>query len=153
LATDKPHLVYFYCHGGVTEREGKQMPYLSVGAPTEDLIIRSTLRASSVRWDDPRPLVFINGCHTTALDATAALDFVTGFVQQAQACGVIGTEITVFEQLACDFATKFWTLFLQGQEIGRAIQRTRLDLLQAGNPLGLVYTPFVLAGTKLEKIA
>ena len=152
MATGKPHLVYFYCHGGMTNRDGKTVPYLSVGAPTEDFIIRSTLRASHVRWDDPRPLVFINGCHTTALDANAALDFVTGFVQQAQACGVIGTEITVFEQLAGDFATTFWRLFLGGEGIGRAIQRARLELLLAGNPLGLVYTPFVLAGTKLEKV-
>ncbi|MBI4499935.1 MAG: hypothetical protein HY700_02120 [Gemmatimonadetes bacterium] len=154
MASGKPHLVYFYCHGGVTDRDGKKTPYLSVGAPSEKYIIRSNLRASHVRWDEPRPLVFINGCHTTALDADTALDFVTGFVQQAQACGVIGTEITVFESLACDFATGFWRLFLSGEfGIGESIRQARLELLQAGNPLGLVYTPFVLAGTKLEKVS
>ena len=153
LAGRNPHLVYFYCHGGTKDQEGLKIPYLSVGAPAEEVIIRATLRQAQVRWPDSRPLVFINGCHTTALDPDAALDFVTGFVQQARACGVIGTEITVFEPLACDFAMAFWKRFITGEQVGKAIQLARLDLLMKGNPLGLVYTPFVFAGTKLEKIA
>ncbi len=151
LVDAKPHLVYFYCHGGLVGRGRRQQPYLSVGAG--EIISRANLRARKINWDEPKPLVFINGCHTGALDATTVLDLVTGFVQGSHAVGVIGTEITVFEPLAGDFATHFWTVFLSGDfAVGEAIRRARLELLKKGNPLGLVYTPFVFAGTKLEKI-
>ncbi len=59
-------------------------------------------------------------------------------------CWVIGTEITIFEQLACDFAEECLRRFLAGNaSIGEAIRGTRLELLRKGNPLGLIYTPFV----------
>ena len=70
------------------------------------------------------------------------------------ASGVIGTEITVFETLAGPFALAFWRHALSGTiGVGEAIRRARLELLQAGNPLGLVYTPFVFAGTRIERVA
>ena len=151
LSERKPHLVYFYCHGGVTTANGSTTPYLSVGAPHEGPIVAQNVGAR-VRWIDPRPLVFINGCHTTALDADSALDFVTSLVRRSRACGVIGTEITVFESLAGAFALSFWRILLRGEvPVGEAVRHARLELLQAGNPLGLVYTPFVFAGTRVER--
>ena len=151
LAQRKPHLVYFYCHGGLTE--DKEF-YLSVGTPGKGSYLLPSNIDAYVSWEEPpHPLVFINGCHTTALDADTTLEFVTQFVQVVKACGVIGTEITVFEPLAVAFAFHFWRRFLQGSiGVGEAIRDARLELLKQGNPLGLVYTPFVFAGTKLEKV-
>lgn len=140
------HVVYFYCHGGVKN----SIPYLQVGSG-EDYIDGSNLRAFHIRWKDPHPLVFINGCQTTALDPEQAINLVQDFVS-AGGAGVIGTETTVFEPLACEFGEECLRLFLSGaSSIGEAVRSTRLKLLREGNPLGLVYTPFVLPSIRLKR--
>jgi hypothetical protein len=140
--------VYFYCHGGYDGTE----PFLRVGLESQvGTITRPNLRDKRIRWNDPRPLVFINGCHTTALDPEQALDFVSGFVETAGAVGVIGTEITVFEPLARNFAENCLRRFLNGVSIGEAVRAARLALLKEGNPLGLVYIPFVIASLQLVR--
>jgi len=154
MADKKPHFVYFYCHGGLSDSGGSRRPFLSVGKQGKDMIILPETVGQEVHWNDPYPLVFINGCHTTALDADTVLGFVSTLVGRCKACGVIGTEITVFEPLAGAFAMQFWRLFMQGDvTVGEAVRRARLELLQLGNPLGLVYTPFVFAGTRLKKVS
>ena len=139
------HVVYFYCHGGVI----RDMPYLEVGRT--DVITPSSLFRKHICWQDPRPLVFLNGCHTTALDPEQVMDLVTEFVEIGQATGVIGTEITIFEPLARAFAEDCLGRFLAGQPIGQAIRGARLGLLKSCNPLGLAYDPFVLATVSLTK--
>ncbi len=142
LKRPKSHLVYFYCHGGVT---ANSVPYLQVGdGKGSDFIDGSNLRAYRVTWVGPQPLVFINGCHTTALDPEMAINLVASFVSAGSA-GVIGTETTIFEPLACSFAEECLGDFLKdGRSIGDAIRMARLKLLKEYNPLGLVYTPFVI---------
>jgi hypothetical protein len=148
LKDKKPQLVYFYCHGGVENNA----PYIKVGPRKEDKITRSNLRAYGIRWVAPRPLVFINGCHTTAVEPEQALEFVSGFIEVANAAGVIGTEITVFEPLAKRFAEDCLQRFiLNVQSIGEAVRGARLTLLKEGNPLGLVYIPFVMANLKMSQ--
>lgn len=147
---DPAHLVYFYCHGGLTSSEG--MPFLELGPRNSPGLDSPYLVDEEIRWGEPppRPIVFINGCRTTALDPESLADLVGGFVEDANAIGVLGTEITVFEPLACDFAESVLGHFLNGSmTIGAAIRRSRLDLLRARNPLGLVYVPFVAAATRL----
>jgi predicted hotdog family 3-hydroxylacyl-ACP dehydratase len=145
LKTTKAHIIYFYCHGGLANN----VPYLQVGSGN-DYIEGSNLRAYGISWDNPRPLVFINGCHTTALDPEQAINLVQDFVNTGGA-GVIGTEITIFEPLACGFAEECLRLFLSGNSsIGEAVRSARLKLLKEGNPLGLVYTPFVIPSLRLK---
>ena len=160
LLEQKPHLVYFYCHGGLTRRG---IPFIEVGDGKEqsDWIEPSNVEANfydkRTRWTDPRPLVFINGCHTTAMSPEVAVKFVEAFVQKAHASGVIGTEITIFEPLARAFAEECLRRFLGGEPfkeplpLGEAIRGARLALLKQGNPLGLVYIPFASAGLRLVK--
>ena len=94
--------------------------------------------------------VFINGRHPTALEPETALDLVNGFVEASRAAGIIGAEITIFEPIAVTFAEECLRRFLvERQTIGEAIRGARLRMLQAGNPLGLVYIPYVMAGLKL----
>jgi hypothetical protein len=147
LKTTQPHVVYFYCHGGLANN----VPYIQVGPPTERGITRDNLRFQDIYWEAPRPLVFINGCHTTAVEPEQALELVSGFVGTAGAAGVIGTEITVFEPLARAFAEACLGFFVGGEEIGAAVRRARLALLKVGNPLGLAYIPFVLASLRLTR--
>ena len=152
LLKKSPHLVYFYCHGGYARES--DAPYLKVG-PKEnpELILQSNLDNYDIVWDRPRPLVFINGCHTTALEPQQALNLVTPFVSDCHSVGVIGTEITIFEELATVFAEECLQRFLNNESIGESIRCARLKLLSEGNPLGLVYIPFVQADLKLEYAA
>jgi hypothetical protein len=139
------HLVYFYCHGGMAGA----VPFIQVGPPTEMGITRDNLRREKIRWKSPRPLVFLNGCHTAALEPDVAIDFITAFIEVARACGVIGTEITIFEPLAIAFAEECLRRFLNGAQIGDSVRGSRLKLLKDGNPLGLVYIPYVIASLRM----
>jgi hypothetical protein len=146
LQDNKPHVVYFYCHGGISETR----PYLQVGPPgSAGNLSPSFLRVKKIRWDAPRPLIFINGCHTTALEPEKAIEFISPFIENANAAGVIGTEITNFEPLADDFAEEYLRRFLNGATVGAAVRGARLTLLQQANPLGLIYIPFALASLHL----
>jgi hypothetical protein len=139
-------IVYFYCHGGYSN----DAPYLQVGADGEGLIHPETLKLD-LRWKDPQPLVFVNGCETAAVAPEQAFQFVRSLVETHNAAGVIGTEITVFEPLASTFAEEFFDRFLvRKRPLGEAVRGARLALLKRGNPLGLVYVPFALAGLHLD---
>jgi hypothetical protein len=147
LKNAQPDVVYFYCHGGTANN----VPYLQVGSG--EYIEGSNLRAHKVDWSASHPLIFINGCHTTAVDPEQVINFVQDFVGIG-GVGVIGTEVTVFEPLACDFAEVLLGEFLRTDvSIGAAVRSARLRLLAQGNPLGLAYTPFVLPGLRLVPIA
>jgi hypothetical protein len=147
----KPQLVYWYCHGVLKD---DSTPLLKIGTDQVPWYFdTSNFRANRIRWLAQRPLVMINGCHTTALSPDRALSFVKTFVEQVAAAGVIGTEITIFEPLAQAFSESFLQLFRTGDDLGTAIRKARLGLLQQGNPLGLVYQPFAYAGLKLVKSA
>ncbi len=146
LKRTEAQAVYFYCHGGLVNG----LPFLRVGPEGGDRLVANNILNKRIRWRKIRPLIFINGCHTTALSPEAALDFVSTFVGVAHAAGVIGTEITIFEPLAVTFAETFFKLFLEDKmRVGEAIRQARLELLQAWNPLGLVYIPYVLPSLRL----
>jgi hypothetical protein len=146
LKAGHAEIVYFYCHGGVLE----DIPFIQVGSLAERGITRDLLRREAIRWSSPRPLVFINGCHTTALEPEKAIEFVSALIENAQASGVIGTEITVFEPLASAFAEECLRRFLDGEPLGAAVRNARLALLAEGNPLGLAYIPFAMASLRLR---
>jgi hypothetical protein len=147
LKQTESQVVYFYCHGGVTP---EKLPYISVGPPKGKRFTRSNLRAWRIRWREIRPLVFINGCHTTSLTPEAAIDLVSGFIQTSHAAGVMGTEITIFEPIAVAFAETFFQSFLLNRKsLGEAVREARLKMLKDGNPLGLVYIPYATPNLKI----
>jgi hypothetical protein len=165
MVASSPQLVYFYCHGGTAEfvlsQQGgvKELhattPYIRVGPNRSEVIEPSDIPAwefSWPNWHRSRPLVIINGCHTVGLTPKLALSFADQFVRIAGAAGVIGTEITIFEPLARNFAEPFLEAFLQGgpeNSVGQLVKKFRLDLLQKLNPLGLVFTPYCYADLHL----
>jgi hypothetical protein len=137
-------------HGGIDERK---IPWFKLGSAADPFFMRSTLSDWGVDW--PRghaPLVLLNGCETAVVEPDIAIEFISGFVQDAGAAGVIGTDITIFEELATDFAAHCLGSFLgDNQAIGESVRLARLALLKKGNPLGLVYVPFVLSGLRLDE--
>ena len=85
-----------------------------------------------------------------AVEPKYALNLVDAFVGGASASGVIGTEITVFESLATQFADEFFTRFVDLYEpIREAVRRARLQVLTKGNPLGLIYIVYAAPGLHL----
>jgi hypothetical protein len=146
LQAHDQQLVYLYCHGGATP--GKA-PFVRVGAKGAEALTLLELFTAGIEgaWS----LVFLNGCRTTSVSPRQQFDLVSAFVEHGGALGVIGTEITVFEPMAARFGLAFLDRFMrQGATVGEAVRHARLDALKWGNPLGLVYVPFVLGGTSLQ---
>ena len=148
LRSGTAQVVYFYCHGGVRDKYA----FIRVGPREEVAITFDGLASEHIQWAGVRPLVFINGCQTAALDPDAVFNLVNAFVGIANAGGVIGTEITVFEDLAAPFAVEFLKAFTSQDRVpaGEAARRARLSLLADLNPLGLAYVAFAQAGLRLE---
>ncbi|MFF0473516.1 CHAT domain-containing protein [Streptomyces sp. NPDC004284] len=155
LVADPGDCLYFYGHGRrprTAASEYSSATVLEIGLA--DRILPQDLKAWAVdegwdRWDELAPLVFLNGCHTADRDPASWLGFVDTFIELS-ASGVIGTEITVDQALAGEFAELFWEALLAGQEVGPALHRVRMELLRKGNVLGLAYTAYCSAALRLR---
>jgi hypothetical protein len=91
---------------------------------------------------------------TSALDPAQAIQFVTAFVENGHASGVIGTEITVFEPLAIEFAQEFFSqVVVENKRVGEAVGSARLALLNRKNPRGLAYVPFAAPDLGFKRVA
>ena len=144
-------ILYLYCHGGQTDME---VPWIRIGPKGGPFISRTDLIDRRKEFRGTQNLVFLNGCRTAAMSPEQRFSLVSAFVSFANALGVIGTEITVFEGTASLFAAAFMQSFvLDGKSVGEAVRLARLELLARRNPLGLVYVPFVLGGTELGAAA
>ena len=140
--------MYFYCHGG--EFRGG-VAYLKIGPENNLGNFRPGDKDDEILWTAPRPLVFLNGCHTAEIDPDSAFDLIDPFIKKSKSAGVIGTNITIFEPMATVFAQEFFDQFVKGVPAGVAVRNARLEILDYGDPMGLVYIPFVYAGLNLEK--
>lgn len=143
--------IYFYCHagGGLNDPAGYD-PYLLFQdvqqAQPEKMHPRDFPQAD---WSH-HPLVFLNGCGTLGFSPDALSPFIKKLVRDLGASGVIGTEITVWEELATEVAQLFLKRFLARKSAGEALLAVRRSLLAKRNPLGLVYTLYAPAQLKLE---
>lgn len=151
-------VVYFLCHGEYDTV--RALPYLSIGLRDKQDIHRiypDTLQAWAdaadlKAWGTQRPLIFINGCHTTNLTPGEVLNFVTalGF---AGAGGVIGTEISVLANVAIEVAESLFEKIAGNMpvSVGEAMYQTRWELANKGNLLGLAYSLYCLANLHVTK--
>jgi hypothetical protein len=158
VSTDVP-LIYFYCHGERSDDSSRET-YLGVGqrekitaADFLGWVQSALLHDQRLVWDQVRPLVFINACHSAELDPGALFNYVDAFVGGGNAAGVIGTEVRVNSALAMQFAQRFYESLLKpGLGAGDAIQRARAEFLSRGNLFGLAYTPYCWADLKLVEV-
>jgi hypothetical protein len=145
-----PGIAYFFCHGEYDP--AKVEPYLGVGLRDSSMAHRvypNELLAWArtpppKRWRDHRPLIFINGCHTSDLRPDDILNFVETFGVLG-ASGVIGTEIKVRLPLAAEIGESLLRKIAGGAKVCDAMYRVRWDLANKGNLLGLAYTPYCLS--------
>ncbi|MFG2312291.1 hypothetical protein ACGFS9_27035 [Streptomyces sp. NPDC048566] len=134
-----PQLLYFFCHGEVI----KGNPMLRVGDAFTPPISWEHIADGRMHWPNSRPLVFLNGCRTAAVEPRHAMTFVKAFVHSARASGLIGTEIITYESLAADFAKRMLHPFMEHHwTIARAMREARVTLLAGRNPLGLIYVAY-----------
>ncbi|MES4889608.1 CHAT domain-containing protein [Streptomyces sp. NPDC096012] len=146
--------VYFYGHGRrpdpATEAPGTTVLEIGHG----DRIAPRDLAAWAddcawERLESAAPLVFLNGCHTVDSDPASWLTLVEAF-SGFSASGVVGTEISVDQELANEIGERFWALLLAGEAVGPALHRVRMALLRKGNALGLAYTAYCSAALRLR---
>jgi HEAT repeat protein len=153
LLYDHPDLVYFYCHGKREDMPGGYpRPLLEIGS--DELIAPEDIAAWSENWPngawrDPRPLVFMNGCHTSELTPDLLTDFITTF-GEVNAAGSIGTEVALTQLVASEAAEQIITAFNGLDNVAAAVRAMRWNLLRKGNTMGLSYTPYCYGGLTLK---
>jgi len=133
-----PDVVYLYCHAYPDSKEKANDPNLDFGNREAGDFVRPAELAGKA-WSHA-PLVFLNACGSVGFSAEAPAEFITAFVQNRLASAVVGTEVTVWPELATAMALEFLQDFLAGKFAGEALLRARRKLLAKFNPLGLVYT-------------
>ena len=99
---------------------------------------------------DQRPLVFMNACGSSQIDPRGVTSLPDLFLGLLGSRGFIGTETTMSDSIAVEFATEFYARLLQGATVGRALHDARRALVaKFHNPLGLFYTSYVHPDLKL----
>jgi hypothetical protein len=155
LGPEVMDIVYFYCHCGYEKRSDKAAAdrYLELGGyAIEPLDVNMWARTTwpYPHWPRRRPLVVLNGCHTTERSSGTLNSFVPAFAQWGGASGVVGTEITLEQGVASWAMEEVLVRLVQGQSIGAALRQTRWAMLSRGNLMGLAYTPYCLANLVLR---
>ena len=153
LAADSSDIVYFYCHGK-RRPFGRQTwkPVLEIGQGEE--IVPEDLAAWAAswpaeHWEDPRPLVILNGCHTSELTPEMLVDWITMF-EEVRAAGSIGTEVALTQSVATEAMQRFLTGFANGKSAAASMRTMRWNLLGRGNVMGLAYTLYAYGGLTMR---
>lgn len=100
--------------------------------------------ARSVALRRQRPLIFFNTCHSSQLDfvLTGLGGWAQKLVREIGVSAFIGALWEVNDELAAEFALRFYQELIDGQPFGAAFQRARLAIRDQdpANPTWLAYT-------------
>lgn len=99
------------------------------------------------------PVVFLNACETMLVDPLYDNPFIKAFYKYGHARGVIGAVAEVPVQFAVGFAHQVLERFFAGVPIGTALHSVKRELLEAGNPYGLLYTLYGSSATTVMEAA
>lgn len=157
LGQDTP-LVYFYCHGERPSPQSTANTVLGVGKRQK--LYPQDFNAWLMEWwdygegrkiwDEVRPLIFINACHSLEINPDSLVTYLDAFIESAHASGVIGTEVRVHQELAMEAARDFFSSFLGGDTTGQALHKMQAGFLRSGNLFGLLYTPYCWSDLTIE---
>jgi hypothetical protein len=158
LSKSDMDVVYLYCHGGRDQPAGATAAdaVLELGPGHDDrfkpLDVSMWARSkwAGDHWRSRRPVIVLNGCHTTEILPDTLADFVVGFVA-ARAAGVIGTEVSLDQRFAGAAMELFLAALHAGASVGQAIRQMRWELLGRGNVMGLAYSPYCAATLALRR--
>lgn len=157
LAGETMDIAYLYSHG-IPDRAATGVPAgtkLTFGPAkvSADTIISWSRNSNAwppPHWEQRRPLVMLNGCHTTEKTSRMLAGFVPAFVRSAGASGVVGTETAIDQDVANVAGELLIAQLLAGATVGTAVRAMRWQLLAMGNVMGLTYTPHCLAGLRMR---
>jgi hypothetical protein len=143
IGRDLP-ILYFICHG---HREpGEPDTWLALGNNdymSPGLFVDWAISARKRKekfWNEVRPLVIVNACHSLDIDADTMIGYLDAFTSGADAKGVIGTEVSVPQPLAMQWASVFLNALLTtGATAETALRQARLSFLARGSLFGLIY--------------
>lgn len=151
LAMDhgESRLVYFFCHASSaktiddryfqsTESSDKGT-WLDLDADKSLHIDINWLRKAREDRLAGQPLIFLNACSTAEGDREFQSPFLTQFVREYDARGLIGSDWKIPTVFADAFARRFLRRFLGGASLGQAIIATSDEFMAAGNPFPLIY--------------
>ncbi|MBL9006687.1 MAG: CHAT domain-containing protein [Myxococcales bacterium] len=151
LAKDhgESRLVYFFCHASSaktiddryfqsTESSDKGT-WLDLDADKSLHIDINWLRKAREERLAGQPLIFLNACSTAEGDREFQSPFLTQFVREYDARGLIGSDWKIPTVFADAFARRFLRRFLGGTSLGQALIATSDEFMAAGNPFPLIY--------------
>jgi hypothetical protein len=156
LAEDNVDVVYFYCHCGYEEGAlgtgvDRYLQLQNYSIMAQDVISWAQSRIwPRDHWKRRPPLILLNGCHTAEYTARTLNSFVPAFIRWGNACGVVGTEITVHQTIADWIGESLLAKLWAGDAIARAMRDIRWQLLARGNVIGLGYTPYCLGDLRFS---
>jgi hypothetical protein len=159
LAGETMDIAYLYCHGAYLDEGGsREVPstVLKFGDTFVSPTDISNWRRSGGPWPRPhwpnrKPLVLLNGCHTTEFTTATLGNFVNAFVDRAGAAGVIGTEIAIDQGVAGWAAQQLLQMLHVGAlTVGESVRYVRWTLLNKGNTIGLAFTLHAIAQLQLR---
>ncbi len=123
-------------------------PWLFIG---DAQITESELRRSRRYFNQRRPILFLNMCHSAALAPSMTRGLVRLFLDR-DAAAIIDTESPMTSVFAHAFANEVLNDLFRGYDIGTALWRARRHFLadDIRNPLGFVYTLYGRATVRLS---
>lgn len=106
-----------------------------------DLLVQQA--ATEPRGEQSMPLVVLNACGSSKVDALSSMSFPKLFLKNGNR-GFLGAEIAVPDEEAAEFSIAFYRSLLMLQEpFGLAAHRARTHLLEEfGNPIGIAYSVY-----------
>ena len=96
------------------------------------------------------PLVVLNACRMGLINPMDVHTFAGNFIKYG-ALGVVATEAAVPDDLAADFTSHLYKHLLKGKFLGESVLRAREELMERGNPVGLLYALYAPSMIKLQK--
>ena len=147
LEATEMDILYFYCHI-VRDRTRPDLKAPAIGLGADQLTAKDVNGLVRTFPLTRHPLVVLNGCHSVEIGSGSLYNLVDPFINRVQACGLVGTEITI-EQGLGGWAMELFLSALRVHPVGMALRSVRWQMFRSGNLMGLAYTPYCLAGLTL----
>jgi len=145
-------VVYFYCHAQSNDVDPDKAAIIMGGPRDKDQVATLADLNLDAPTDIPlagRPLVFLNACESADLSPRFYDGFVPFFLAKGSR-GVIGTECKTPVVFAIHWAEAFVDRLLDGAPVGQTMLDLRRQFLHDhGNPMGLLYTMYCDADTRI----
>jgi len=149
----RDQLMYLYCHAVTNAPDDpggiRNAAFQLTGG--ERVTLGDLYRESPTTKPLPgNPLVFINACESAELRPEFYDGFIPYFMAKG-ARGVVGTECKTPAVFATEWALRFFPRFLDGEPLGDIFLELRREFhTKHGNPLGLLYSLYCDADTRIQ---